>query len=121
MVFFGFIITGSGSSWSAKGTSEEAKAIEGAGDSYAAIVNDLRTKVQATDAANPLTVGGGAVTPKSYFVHITTGPKASGGGGGGGGAAAASGGGAAPAAAAAAPAKKESSSEEEMDMGGMFD
>ena len=37
-VFFGFIITGSGSTWSAKGTSEEAKAIEGAGDSYAAII-----------------------------------------------------------------------------------
>lgn len=73
MVFFGFIITGSGSSWSAKGTTDEAKAIEGAGDSYQGILDDLRTKVQATDAANKLTIGGGAVTPKSYFVSITVG------------------------------------------------
>jgi len=26
---------------------------------------DIRTKVQATDAANPIRIGGGAVSPKS--------------------------------------------------------
>lgn len=37
MVYFGFIIKNEGGKFSATGTTEEAKAIEGAGDSFDAI------------------------------------------------------------------------------------
>eukprot|EP00041_Stephanoeca_diplocostata_P004837 m.52267 g.52267 ORF g.52267 m.52267 type:complete len:123 (+) comp15398_c0_seq1:56-424(+) len=122
MVTFGFIIKDEGGKFSATGTTEEAKTIEGAGDSFDAIFQDLKTKVKATDPSNGIRVGGGATRPKTWFVTISTGPAPTAGGGGGaapaGGAAAGGGGGDAPAKEEAK--KEESEEEEDMDFG-LFD
>jgi len=110
----GFIITGSGDKWAAKGSNEASEALGVAGGAYADVVKDIRTKVQATDAANPIRIGGGAVSPKSFFISCESGPAPAGGGGGG----VAAGGGDAP----AAEAKKEESEEgSDESMGGLFD